>query len=129
MNAFQRVTSLITIVLACRSSQAAAGVQAFTQTSQSPEPSSSRTLVTPGMVLTRGLFRLYQQGAAPSKGQSCPMAPSCSEYGRIAFRDHGLILGGLLTADRLHRCGHDLHHYDPIWVQVGRRAYDPVVPR
>ena len=60
------------------------------------------------------------------KGQTSPMATSCSEYGRLAVREQGFVRGVLITADRIHCCGHDLQHY-PLVVQGNRmRSWDPV---
>lgn len=67
--------------------------------------------VGPGAVMVRPLFILYQRGIAASKGQTCPMSPSCSEYSRLAVRRNGLLKGILMSSDRIHRCGHDLHYY------------------
>ena len=68
--------------------------------------------MSPGTIMTRGLFYLYQDVFGPAQGSSrCPMSPSCSEYGKLAVRDHGLFKGLLITGDRLHRCGHDLSYY------------------
>jgi hypothetical protein len=71
--------------------------------------------VGPATFVVRGLFAVYQRGVGPTKGTSCPMIPSCSEYGRLSVNRHGLALSVLLTADRLHRCGHDLHLYPRLW--------------
>jgi putative membrane protein insertion efficiency factor len=35
---------------------------------------------------------------------TCKYHPSCSEYGSLAIREHGLVRGGLMTAWRLLRC-------------------------
>ncbi|RMD82081.1 MAG: membrane protein insertion efficiency factor YidD [Candidatus Dadabacteria bacterium] len=77
----------------------------------------------------RWLFALYQRGIGPTKGVRCPMYPSCSEYGRRAIAHYGLLRGLLMTADRLHRCGHDLQFYDPLWSpQSGWYSDDPPTP-
>lgn len=84
------------------------------------------TPVSPGQAISRPLFFMYQKQIALGKGQTCPMAPSCSEYGRLAVREKGFVRGVLMTADRIHRCGHDLQHY-PLVVQGNRmRSWDPV---
>ncbi|UCG51693.1 MAG: membrane protein insertion efficiency factor YidD [Candidatus Latescibacterota bacterium] len=68
--------------------------------------------VSPAAVVTRGLFYLYQNILGPTKGTSrCPMSPSCSQYGKLAVRKHGIVKGVFLTGDRLYRCGHDLSYY------------------
>ncbi len=105
---------------------ATASLGPFTTTSQSSEPALDHSVVTPSRAVAKGLFFLYQHGIAPSKGQRCPMAPSCSEFGRIAFREHGLFKGLGLTVDRLNRCGHDLRYYPPIFISGAVRSGDPV---
>jgi hypothetical protein len=73
----------------------------------------------PGTVIIRSLFWVYQRRMGPTKGVRCPMFPSCSEYGRQCVARHGLVVGVLMTADRLHRCGHDLRHYERSWSVSG----------
>lgn len=93
------------------------------------KPTADEVVESPQRAITRALFAMYQGGASLSKGQSCPMSPSCSEYGRLAVRHRGLLIGVLLTADRLHRCGHDLQWYPPAWNSAGLRAADQVPER
>ena len=68
----------------------------------------------------------YQKFIGPVKGQKCPMTPSCSQYAYEAFEKHGLFLGILMTADRLHRCGHDVSQYEKIIVGSQIFYFDPV---
>jgi putative component of membrane protein insertase Oxa1/YidC/SpoIIIJ protein YidD len=70
--------------------------------------------VGPSLVLARSLLFVYQRGAAPGKGQACPMYPSCSEYARLAVLRRGVLKGIVMAADRLHRCGHDLRYYPKV---------------
>jgi len=77
-----------------------------------------------------GLIGLYQGPlnhlAAVRRG-SCPMYPSCSEYSRQAMAKHGPIMGWILTADRLMRCGRDEMRTAPrIWADGSWKFYDPV---
>ncbi|MDM8555362.1 membrane protein insertion efficiency factor YidD, partial [Desulfococcaceae bacterium HSG7] len=44
--------------------------------------------------------------AAVRRGE-CPMHHSCSEYSLQAITRHGLVLGWIMTTDRLMRCGRD----------------------
>ncbi len=89
-------------------------------------PGSGLRPLGPAHVIGKALFFLYQHGASPSKGQRCPMIPSCSEYGRQAFEAHGVITGVVLAADRLHRCGHDLQFYPFLWSGGHFGRLDPV---
>lgn len=72
------------------------------------------------------LLRFYQLVISPTKGLYCPMYPSCSHYSVEAIQRYGLLLGLLMTADRLHRCGHDIHQYRVIDTPEGARYADPV---
>ena len=59
-------------------------------------------------------------------GDRCPMYPTCSAYSAEAFRKHGLVIGAVMTADRL------IHEADESGiaprVDVGGRirSFDPV---
>ncbi len=76
--------------------------------------------LSPGRFILQGLFLIYQKGFGPTKGTRCPMYPSCSEFSRLAIARRGLLWGVIATADRLHRCGHDLNFYDVRWTRKGR---------
>lgn len=65
----------------------------------------------PFSLYVKQLFYIYRNILGPTKGQRCPMSPSCSTFGKAAIKQHGFIRGLLLTCDRLHRCGHDLQYY------------------
>jgi len=73
-----------------------------------------------------GALDWYRTVLSPLDGNRCSMAPTCSLYAQQAFREHGTLLGFLLTADRL------LHEADeqPLvgsYVEHGRRHYlDPL---
>ena len=42
---------------------------------------------------------------SPLLPPACRFYPSCSAYAERAFKDHGALRGGWLTARRLCRCG------------------------
>jgi putative component of membrane protein insertase Oxa1/YidC/SpoIIIJ protein YidD len=69
-------------------------------------------------------IRFYQIFISPVKQENCPMYPSCSHYGLSSIKEYGLT-GILMTADRLHRCGHDLHKYERIFTLERIYFYDP----
>jgi len=55
------------------------------------------------------------------------MYPSCSTYSLRSIEKHGPLLGWLMTADRLFRCGRDeLERSSWIRVDGEWRCYDPV---
>lgn len=61
------------------------------------------------------LMRAYQVMVSPFLGRNCRFIPSCSEYAREAFLEHGVWGGAWLAMRRLGRC-HPLHSpgYDPV---------------
>ena len=70
---------------------------------------------------------LYQSTISKADGQRCPMYPSCSHYAAQAMERHGILLGRLLTGDRLLRCGRDETRRAPkVMVNGLQRTYDPL---
>jgi putative membrane protein insertion efficiency factor len=51
-----------------------------------------------------GLFLFYKSFISSQDLTVCTFTPSCSEYGILAVKGHGIIKGGLMTMDRLTRC-------------------------
>ncbi|HNT36251.1 MAG TPA: membrane protein insertion efficiency factor YidD [bacterium] len=66
-----------------------------------PEPKRAETLMS-----NVGTFwiRVFQKFISPQDGKKCGLRPSCSEYSRQCFRQHGSFRGWLMTSDRLQRC-------------------------
>lgn len=54
--------------------------------------------------LFSGLFLTYKTVLSSQDGNVCSFTPSCSEFGILAVKQHGLIMGGIKTMDRLTRC-------------------------
>ncbi len=54
---------------------------------------------------------VYQKFISPIKGSSCPMYPSCSNYGILSFRTKNPAVAFISIADRLMRCGHEHELY------------------
>lgn len=54
--------------------------------------------------LFSGLFLTYKTIFSSQDGNVCSFHPSCSEYGILAVKQNGLIMGGIQTMDRLTRC-------------------------
>ena len=50
------------------------------------------------------LLRAYKRWLSPLLPRACRFSPTCSEYGQIALRSHGLMMGSWLTIRRLLRC-------------------------
>jgi len=57
----------------------------------------------------------------------CPMYPSDSEYSLQSLQKHGILVGWIMTMDRLMRCGRDETRLSPgVFINGKRKAYDPV---
>ena len=60
--------------------------------------------------LIHALIRFYQWVLSPvlawilGSNNLCRFSPTCSEYAREAFEQHGVLRGGVLTVRRLARC-------------------------
>ena len=52
---------------------------------------------------------LYRLAARPFLPPACRFHPSCGDYARAAFVDHGVLHGARLSALRLARC----HPFNP----------------
>lgn len=50
------------------------------------------------------LLRGYRAVISPLYGEVCRYYPSCSRYGLEAVQEHGVVVGGALTAARICRC-------------------------
>ena len=61
------------------------------------------------------LIKIYRIFVSPLLGKNCIYTPSCSEYGIIALRKHGIFKGSFLTAKRILRCN-----------SLFKGGYDPV---
>ena len=71
----------------------------------------SRILALPFITL----IRLYKIFISPLLGNNCRHTPTCSEYGIIALKKHGVFKGIFLTAKRILKC-------NPLF----KGGYDPV---
>lgn len=47
------------------------------------------------------LLSFYQKTISPVDGDRCSLYPTCSQYGVLAVRKHGPIIGVIMTVDRL----------------------------
>jgi hypothetical protein len=74
-------------------------------------------------MIARGLIRLYQLTLSPlihailGPGAGCRFTPSCSEYARIAYAEHGFFRATWLSTWRILRCN-----------PLGKGGFDPVPP-
>lgn len=50
------------------------------------------------------LFLFYKTFVSSQDMNVCTFSPSCSEFGILAVKKYGLVMGGVRTMDRLTRC-------------------------
>jgi len=72
------------------------------------------------------VVKFYQNTLSQIKGENCRMYPTCSQYSLHAIQVNGLY-GILQSADRLHRCGHDLEFYNTV-IYNNRIKFLDIVP-
>jgi uncharacterized protein len=72
--------------------------------------------------LAIGAIAIYRAALSPMihamNGPACRFEPSCSEYGRQAIAQDGIVRGGAMAIWRVARCN-----------PVGGHGYDPVPAR
>lgn len=77
------------------------------------------------LLLVSGLFLAYKSFISSQDANRCSFHPSCSVYAIRAMKKRGIVVGGLLTFDRLLRCnGLSPEHYELI-PKTGL-LYDPL---
>lgn len=68
------------------------------------------------------VLSFYRSTVSAVDGDRCPMSPSCSAYAGEAVKKHGILVGWVMTCDRLIRCGRDETRLAPQQVTAeGRR--------
>jgi putative membrane protein insertion efficiency factor len=73
------------------------------------------------------MVELHRKYISPIDGKNCPMYPSCSRYSLQCLEKHGIVIGWVMTCDRLLRCGRDELRLSPeIIVNDERLCYDPL---
>lgn len=60
--------------------------------------------MNPLVRLAVAVLRGYKRLLSPLLPRACRFSPTCSEYGQLALRSHGLFAGTWLTIGRLLRC-------------------------
>ena len=50
------------------------------------------------------LIKIYRIFISPLLGGNCRHTPTCSEYGILALKKHGVFKGSFLTAKRILKC-------------------------
>ena len=92
---------------------------------QTPEPARNQQAPWPNAL--EGPIKVYQKIVSSADGQRCPMYPSCSTYAQEAFHKKGLMMGWIMTCDRLLRCGRDeVRLSRQVRINGKRLTYDPI---
>jgi putative component of membrane protein insertase Oxa1/YidC/SpoIIIJ protein YidD len=73
-----------------------------------------------------GLFRFFQEYISPVDGDRCPSYPTCSQYAQEAVRKHGVLIGLVMTFDRLLHESDETRRAPLIRAGDSYRYYDPV---
>lgn len=66
----------------------------------------------------------YQQMLSNQKNSRCAMFPSCSNYGKMVFKDKPFMEAITLLTDRIIRCSHERKLYDVTYQYGYRSAID-----
>ncbi|MDP2400481.1 MAG: membrane protein insertion efficiency factor YidD [Candidatus Cloacimonadaceae bacterium] len=74
------------------------------------------------------MFSFYEDFISPIDGDRCRMHPSCSAFAKEALSAGGMIIGAVMSADRLMRCGFDLSRYRQI-TSNGKELYLDPLPK
>jgi hypothetical protein len=82
--------------------------------------------LSPGQRAVGGLFRFFQEYISPVDGDRCPSYPTCSQYAQEAIRKHGVLIGLVMTFDRLIHESDETRRAPLIRVHESYRVYDPV---
>jgi len=73
-----------------------------------------------------GLLNFYRTVISPVDGRRCEMAPVCSLYAQQAFKEEGVLLGFLLTADRLLHESDEQAHVRAFTERGEKHYVDPI---
>ena len=63
-------------------------------------------------IATDDYIGFYQDFLSSQKNSRCAMYPSCSQYGKMAFKNFTFPKAITLTCDRIIRCSHDARYYE-----------------
>jgi len=84
----------------------------------------------PGADPLPSMTRFYQgplNHLSAVRSRECPMYPSDSEYSLQSTQKHGMLVGWIMTMDRLMRCGRDKTELSPeVFINGKRKTYDLV---
>ena len=97
------------------------------ETSSTPAREEARDeSLSSGQRAVGGVFRFFQEYISPVDGDRCPSYPTCSQYAQQAVRKHGVIVGLVMTFDRLIHESDETRRAPLIRAGDSYRYYDPV---
>jgi putative component of membrane protein insertase Oxa1/YidC/SpoIIIJ protein YidD len=79
-----------------------------------------------GEKIAEGLVGFFREYISPVDGDRCPSYPTCSQYSLEAIRKHGVLLGLVMTFDRLIHESDEVRGAPAVKVYRSYRHYDPV---
>ena len=72
------------------------------------------------------IVRIFQEYISPVDGDRCPCYPTCSQYSVEAVRKHGVLIGIMMTFDRLIHESNEIRQAPLVKIYDAYRYYDPV---
>lgn len=79
-----------------------------------------------GKSVAVSLVKSFEKYISPVDGDKCPSYPTCSRYAREVFQKHGVLIGWVMTFDRLLHEADEVKQAPLIRVYESYRYYDPV---
>ena len=79
----------------------------------------------PGLLLMQGV-KIFSKYISPVDGDRCPMYPTCAAYSIQVIKKHGVLIGFMMTADRLIHESNEMDYVPLVKVGDRYRFYDPV---
>ena len=80
----------------------------------------------PGQRVAERFIGFFKKYISPVDGDRCPSYPTCSQYSLEAIRKHGVLVGGVMTFDRLIHESDEIKSAPLIKVYDSYRYFDPV---
>lgn len=80
----------------------------------------------PGQRIAEGVIGFFKKYISPVDGDRCPCYPTCSQYSIEAIRKHGVLVGAVMTFDRLIHESDEIRNASLIKVYGSYRYLDSV---
>ena len=78
-----------------------------------------------GKRVAEEVIRFFQAYISPVDGDRCPCYPTCSQYSVEAIRKHGVLIGMVMTYDRLIHESNEIRQAPLVKIYDSYRYYDP----